>query len=304
MDQFATGVDLRALRALVAIADSGSFRGAAAQLGYSQSAISHRIDTLERALATPLFVRPGGRAAVTLTAAGRAAYGHARRALTAVEALEAEVGAAPSAGQAKLRIGVFQTAASDILPPALRALRRHWAGVEVILAETDRAHDLSDQLARGSLDLAFARNATSDDRAEAIPLAEDPLVILTRRDSPLMAVERATFDILDGADVVAWTSRWSVQQELEDAWRRRLIAPRVVYRTDDSLTLQRLVAAGLGHACVGRASAQHAVDPALAWVAPEDELMALRTVLLVPRHREPHGPAQTLIEATLAQFGA
>src|SRR3954447_15025000 len=192
MTEIDSGVDLRALRALVAIADGGSFRAAATRLGYSQSAVSHRVAALERVLATPLFVRPGGRGAVSLTPAGQIAYGHARRAIAAVEALEAEVGAGAGEGRAVLRVGVFQTAAAELLPPALRAFRRESPGVEVVLSEVERVDRVIEQLARGSLDLAFARDATPEARGEAIPLMDDPLVILTRRDSPLLALRRPT----------------------------------------------------------------------------------------------------------------
>jgi len=79
METIDSGVDLRALRALVEIADGGSFTAAANRLGYSQSAISHRVAALERSLKAPLFSRPGGRGAVSLTPAGQVVYGHARR---------------------------------------------------------------------------------------------------------------------------------------------------------------------------------------------------------------------------------
>src|SRR6478672_2723017 len=296
MNEINSGIDLRALRALVAIADGGSFRAAATRLGYSQSAISHRIATLERSLGAPLFARPGGRGAVSLTAAGQAAYAHARR------ALEADVGAGTADGRATLRVGVFQTAAAELLPPALRAFRREWPRVEVILSENDKLDRISDQLSRGRLDLAFARDATSDDRVDAIPLMDDPLVILTRRDSPLVTLKAPTFDVLDGAEVVAWTRRWPMQLELEAAWRRRAISPRVVFRTEDNLALQRLVAAGLGDACIGRVAAQHAIDPALTWVEPAESLIDRRIVLLAPRHREPTAAALTLIETITAHL--
>jgi DNA-binding transcriptional LysR family regulator len=299
-----SGIDLPALRALVTIADAGSFRAAATALGYSQSAVSHRIAALERGLGTELFDRPGGRGAVRLTAAGQAAYTHARRAIAAAEALEADVGARGGETRTTLRVGVFQTAAAELLPQALRAFRRDWPRVEVILTENDRPDRLTDQLARGRLDLAFARDVTSDDRVEAIPLLDDPLVILTRRDSPLLTLDDATFDVLDGADVVAWTRRWPMQLELEAAWRRRGIAPRVVFRTEDNLALQRLVAAGLGDACIGRLAAQHALDPALAWIAPAESLIDRRIVLLSPRHREPSAAALTLIETIRGRLGA
>jgi DNA-binding transcriptional LysR family regulator len=299
-----SGIDLPALRALVAIADAGSFRAAAADLGYSQSAVSHRIAALERGLGKALFDRPGGRGAIRLTDAGQAAYIHARRAIAAAEALEADVGARGGETRATLRVGVFQTAAAELLPQALRAFRRDWPRVEVILSEQDRPDRLTDQLARGRLDLAFARDVTSNDRVEAIPLLDDPLVILTRRDSPLLTLDDPTFDALDGADVVAWTRRWPMQLELEEAWRRRGISPRVVFRTEDNLALQRLVAAGLGDACIGRLAAQHALDPALAWIAPAESLIDRRIVLLSPRHREPSAAALTLIETIRSRLGA
>jgi DNA-binding transcriptional LysR family regulator len=303
MKQIDNAIDLRALRALVAIADAGSFRAAALRLGYSQSAISHRVAALERDLGTPLFSRPGGRGAVSLTTAGQAAYVHARRALAAVQALEADVGGSSGARRQTLRVGVFQTAAAELLPPALRAFRRDWPGIEVILSESDKPERLREQLARGSLDLAFARDVTSDDRVEAIPLMDDPLVILTRRDSPLLTLKAPSFDVLDSAEVVAWTRRWPMQVELEAAWRRRGISPRVVFRTEDNLALQRLVAAGLGDACIGRVAAQHAIDASLSWIAPAESLIDRRIVLLIPRGRQLAAAARSLTDTIKAQLG-
>jgi DNA-binding transcriptional LysR family regulator len=296
-------IDLRSLRALVAVSDCGSFRAAAAHLGYTQSAISHQVAELEAAVETPLFLRPGGRGQVTLTPAGEAAYRHARRALAELHALDAGVRAAHGGQRVTVRMGVFQTAAAEILPAALRVLRDEWPGVEVILSETAEDPRLVDWLADGRLDLAITLNQQPDDRIELIRLFEDPWVLLTRRDSPL-AAERPTFDLLDGADLVAWTSRWTIQSELESAWRRRGISPHVVYRTDDNLALQRLVAAGLGHACVGRLAAQRAIDPSLTWLEPSDVLIPRVVALCRPRQRDPADAALALSVALRAQFGA
>src|SRR5258707_12093805 len=67
-----SGLGLRELRAVLAVAELGSFRRAAAELGDTQSALSHQVSALEAALGWPLFHRPGGRAPVRLTAAGGA----------------------------------------------------------------------------------------------------------------------------------------------------------------------------------------------------------------------------------------
>ena len=295
-------IELRGLRALIAISDSGSFRAAATELGYTQSAISHQIAELERAVGSPLFTRPGGRGHVSLTPAGEAAYVHARRVLTELDALDASVRATERGERTVVRVGVFQTAAAELLPTALRLLREEWPGVEVVLTDTAEDPRLVDWLADGRLDLALTINQHPDDRIELIRLFEDPWVVLTYRESEL-AVERASFDLLDGADVVAWTSRWPIQAELEAAWRRRGITPKVVYRTDDNLALQRLVAAGLGHACVGRLAARRAVDPALTWLEPHDVLTPRTVSLCHPRRRHLAQAARALSAALRDQFG-
>lgn len=296
-------VELRGLRALVAVSDCGSFRAAAGQLGYTQSAISHQVAELERALGASLFTRPGGRGQVTLTPAGEAAYVHARRAFTELHALEVSVQATQRGGPTVVRVGVFQTAAAELLPTALRLLRDEWPGIEVVLSETDDDPRLVDWLAQGRLDLAVTINQQPDDRIELIRLFEDPWVVLTRRDSDLAGADHPSFELLDGADVVAWTSRWEVQVELEAAWRQRGINPRVVYRTDDNLALQRLVAAGLGHACIGRFAAQRAIDPSLTWLEPPDILSTRTVALCHPRRRDLAEAARALSAALRAQFG-
>jgi DNA-binding transcriptional LysR family regulator len=296
-------VDLKALRALIAVADNGSFRAAAKSLGYTQSAISHQIAALERSLGASMFTRPGGRGAISLTAPGDAVYRRARRVLGEIETLRADVAATQRGERQTLRIGVFQTATTELLPGALRALREERPDVEVVLTEIRDSATTFDRLASGQLDLAFMVNPEPDERVHSMPLLDDAWGILTRRDSELTAAESPSFDLLDGVDVVAWTRRWRTQIELEEAWRRRGIAPRVVYRTDDNLALQRLVAAGYGHACVDRLGAAGAVEPSLTWVAPKEILIPRTIALCHPRHRDPSGSALRLMDAIRTQFG-
>jgi DNA-binding transcriptional LysR family regulator len=302
MDQNAG--DLRSLRALVAVADESSFRGAARTLGYTQSAVSHQIATLERGLEAALFTRPGGRGAITLTPAGEVVYRRALRVLGEVETLGADVASLQSGERQTLRIGTFQTATTELLPAALRDLRDHWPDVEVILSESQANARAFDELAAGELDLAFLVNPEPDERIRAIPLLDDPWVILTRRDSELASAEDPTFDLLDGLDIVAWNRRWRSQVELEEAWRRRAIRPRVVYRTDDNLALQRLVAAGYGHACLDRLGARGAVEPSLTWLEPREILLPRTIALCLPRHRDLSLVAVTLMDSVRTQYGA
>jgi len=295
------GVGLRELRAVLAVAELGSFRRAAAELGYTQSALSHQVSALESAIGWPLFHRPGGRAHVRLTPAGEAVCRRARRALREVEAVAADAELAERGESVRVRVGVSETTATEIMPAALRSFRDDHPGVEVVLSETDDSEGIRDALRRGELDLAFSYKTETDEYVEAIPVLEDPWVILTRRDSAIAGLERPGFDVLDQVDLVAWTRRWNVQLELEEMWQRRGIAPRIVYRTDDNLALQRLVAAGLGHACIGRLAASRAVEPSLTWLVPREPQPARVIALCYPRHRELTATARSLITAIRAQ---
>src|SRR5215510_2888490 len=80
MHSIKSGIGLRELRAVLAVAE----------LGYTQSALSHQVAALEAALGWPLFHRPGGRGQVRLTPAGEAVCRRARRALGEVEAIGAD----------------------------------------------------------------------------------------------------------------------------------------------------------------------------------------------------------------------
>jgi DNA-binding transcriptional LysR family regulator len=294
------GLGLRELQAVLAVAELGSFRRAAAELGYTQSALSHQVSALEAALGWPLFHRPGGRAQVRLTPAGEAVCRRARRALREVEAVAADAEQAARGEIVRVRVGVSQTTACEIMPAALRAFRDDYPGVEVVLIESEDPEGARGALRRGDLDLAFSFNNETDEYIEAVPVVDDPWVILTRRDSEIATLERPGFDALDRLDLVAWNRRWTVQVELEETWQRRGIAPKIVYRTDDNLALQRLVAAGLGHACIGRLAASRAIDPVLTWL-PLDEPTAPRTfALCYPRHRPVSATARSLIAAIRA----
>jgi DNA-binding transcriptional LysR family regulator len=297
-------IGLRELRALVAVTDTGSFRRAAEHLCYTQSAVSHQIAVLEAALGIPLFTRPGGRGAISLTAAGRGAYRHARRALAAVEAMAAEARLAGRPGPARIRVGAFRTAAAELLPAALLAFSEQRPDVEVLVSETTESQDLITSLAQGELDLAFVLNPQPDERVEVVPLVEDPWVILTPRDNPISDDPHPSFDVLDGARLVAWHLRWRTQAQLEELLGQRGINPVVVHRTDDNLALQRLVAVGLGHACVGRLAARSAVDRHLTWLEPREELVRRRLALCYPREREVSGAVMALVAAVRSQAGA
>lgn len=293
-------IGLRELRAFVTVADAGSFRGGAGRVRYTQSAVSHQIAALETALGVELFVRPGGRGKISLTPSGEVAYRHARRALAAVETMAADA-RHDRANATVVRVGSFGTASAELLPAALVTFSRECPGVEVVMSKATETSELISSLVRGDLDVAFVLNPPDDPRIEVVSLDDDPWVILTSTEHPVTASEGAGFEALDGARLVAWNLHWNSQAELEDALARRGIRPDVVYRTDDNLALQRLVSAGLGHACIGRLAAKSAADPKLRWFQPPESIVHRRIALAYPRERDIPTAVKSLVDAVRTQ---
>jgi len=296
MSSIGDPVDPRTLRALVAVADEGSVRGAARALGYTQSAISHQVALLEQRLGTQLFIRPGGRRRMTLTPLGELAYEHAHRVLTAGQALEGDMRAALAGERGSLRIGTSQST-SFLLADTLAKLRRDRPGVEVFLTNAGTAETLAQQLHQGQLDVGVYINVEPDERVVTIPLFQDVWVILAHPRHRLAGSSSIALEALDGVDMIAWPQRWRAQGNLEQLWRRRRVKPRIVYRTDDNLMIQSLVASGLGCACMGAISVQRLVDARLARILIRDELPLRTLSVCYSRQREPTPAAVALIDA-------
>jgi DNA-binding transcriptional LysR family regulator len=141
-------VELRQLRCLAAIVDTGSFTDAAIELGISQAAVSRTLASLEAVLGVRLLRRTTRE--VTLTAAGNRVLPHARRALAEAQDVVREA----AAGHTRLRIGYAWSAMGRHTTP----FQRRWAAahpdVELHLVRTNSA---TAGLAEGACDIAIIR---------------------------------------------------------------------------------------------------------------------------------------------------
>ncbi len=147
------GVEFRHLAALEAIAREGSFSRAATTLGYTQSAVSSQLATLERLVGARLVERPPGLRQVGLTESGEALLSHARAVHAALEVARAEL--ASRREEACVKIGFFDGIAEAFLPAIVRAAAAEVPEVVFCPREARTTSDLLDRVAEGKLDLAL-----------------------------------------------------------------------------------------------------------------------------------------------------
>src|SRR5215207_2478321 len=148
-------LELRHLLALVAVAETGTFSAAAERLGYTQSAVSQQIGTLERIVDAPLFERPGGRRPVRLTPAGEMLLTHARAVLARVSSAAADLRALASGQQGELRVGTLPSIGTKVLPRLLGTFRAELPGIKIVLRESRDSADLICAAEAGGVDLTF-----------------------------------------------------------------------------------------------------------------------------------------------------
>jgi DNA-binding transcriptional LysR family regulator len=239
------GVELRHFLALEAVARTGSFGKAARALGYTQSAVSQQIATLERQVGQRLVERPGGPRPVSLTEAGRLLLTHAEAIAARVAAAQADLAALGDGEAGALRVGVFQSVGQRILPELMRRFVRQWPKVEITLSESADDRELLSLVERGQLDLTFCDLPLVDGPFESVELLRDPYVIVVPATSDL---ERPSLREIAQLDLIGHKNCRTLAR-VEGAFRQPL---RYVFQSDHNQTVQALVAAGVGNALVPR----------------------------------------------------
>jgi DNA-binding transcriptional LysR family regulator len=244
-------IELRHLAALQAVAAEGSFGRAATRLGYTQSAISQQIATLERIVGTRLVERPGGPRRVYLTEAGEMLLRHADGIVARLHAAQADLAALARGAAGPLRIGTYQSVGNKILPALLRRFSKQLPEIQIELREAHDDDELLTAVERGELDLTFTMLPPLAGPFEALELMRDPYVLLVPADSPLAGKRQVSLREIGDQPLVSNRFCRSVEQ-VHEHLRARGVQPQVIFRSDDNGTVQGVVAAGLGVALVPR----------------------------------------------------
>ena len=226
------GIEPRHLATLRAVAEAGSFRGAAAELGYVPSAVSAHIGSLERTVGRPLVRRRRG-AGVELTDAGLVLLDHAEAILGRLQAAQADMTALGDDRSAPLRVGITQSVGIRALPDIVRTFAQEWPLVRIQPRESETDLELYGGVEQAELDLSFVELPAPPGPFQTLPLLVDPYVLLLRSDSPFAHRPRCpTLTEISGMDLIGHTS-------VPGAAPRRGADPRGGWRASVRVSLRR-----------------------------------------------------------------
>ena len=218
-------MDLRRVKAFIAVAETLSVTKAAERLHISQPPLSRHIHQLEEELGVTLFVRH--RHGVTLTDAGRRLLEKAR----AVDAAAAEFALSAhqvARGKDEIRIGIGWGLWDVVNRIRVEFVRRY---PEINIAATDAYcwYDSDEQLRNGTLDVAFARPPFGADFETSAPILIERIQAIVSDASPLAARESLSIRDLATEPLLLWDRHIApvLYDQILDLYARAGIEPKV-----------------------------------------------------------------------------
>lgn len=250
-------LELRHLRTLLALYESGSLTAAARRLHLTQSALSHQLRELEERLALPLVTR--GQRPLGLTKAGQHLLALAQTLLPQVDDTLDTLRRLAKGEVGRLHIASECHSCLDWLLPRLRELRRRFPGVDVDVALSASLDPLP-RLLDGHLDLVLTPDRREMPGLAWVELFGYPVMLIMAPEHPLAARTK-----VDAADLVGETLlTYPVARERLDIFTRVLwpagIEPARVRAAESTAMLVELAALGLGVTALPQWAVEHMVQ--------------------------------------------
>ncbi len=244
-------MDIAALQAFLAVAESGSFSMASERLFLTQPAISKRIAQLESELNTRLFDRIGR--GVSLTESGQALLPRARHILLEVEDSRREISNLSGEVAGRLRVGTSHHIGLHRLPPVLRRYTATYPEVELDLYFMD-SEEACRAVLHGDLELGVVTlplSPPADLRTQLI--WPDPLDFVVNPEHPLVnAATPITPNHLCEHSAILPAAGTYTREVIEQAFRPLGLNIPIRMATNYLETIKMMVSVGLGWSVLPR----------------------------------------------------
>jgi DNA-binding transcriptional LysR family regulator len=237
-------MEIRQLKAFVAIAEAGTFTAGAVRVHVTQAAISMQIRQLEIETGAQLFVRAPRR--VILTEAGEKLLERARTILREHDAAVDELAALTGAHRGRLRIGSASAGVSgDPLPQILKELRKAHAGVEASVASGTSA-ELVRQVLSGDLDVAFVSLPVEARGIQTEVLSEDYLVAIASPRHKLAKQKVVSAFTLAGEKLILGERGGNTRRLIDQFFAQAGVTPKIAMELSRLAAIKRMVEADMG----------------------------------------------------------
>ena len=236
-------MEVRALRAFVAVAETASFTRAGQRLRVTQSAVSQQIRALEQSLGAPLFTRRSR--SVRLTQAGDVLLPYARQIMAKVEEAYAVVSDFEGMGRGRVAVGAGGAICHHVLPDILSEFSSRFGKIEVQVVSGFTEQTLARTI-DGTVDLGLLILPVNHPAVVAEELPRDELVAIAPRDHPWEKLERVRAKDLLSERFVAYARESRTFRIVERFLLEAGVFPNFAMEISDLEAVKKMVEVGLG----------------------------------------------------------
>jgi DNA-binding transcriptional LysR family regulator len=251
-------MDIRQLRAVLAIVDHGGVTAAADELHVAQPSLSQTLRALERELGVELFHRVGRR--LVLSAAGAALVPPARQVVRDLATVTASVSAVTGLMGGYLDLVAEPTLAVDPVAGLIGEFRVAYPEVTVRLAEPEGAAELAARLEDGRSEVGLAELPVQGQALVSEPLVTQDVLAVRPPGTEVPAGGHLAVRQLAGVPLVTTPLGTSSRALVERTLARAGLSPLVLVETEQREALLPLVLAGAGTALLPRPLATEAAS--------------------------------------------
>ena len=248
-------MEIRQLKAFLAIAEAKTFTAGARRVNVTQAAISMQIKQLEDEVGLPLFVRTPRR--VIVTEAGEHLMGRARRILREHDSALAEIAELGGVEHGRLRIGSASAEfATQQLPHILQGLREKFPNSELGVT-SGTSQILIEKIQHGEIDIAFVSFPVDAPNIQTDLLFSDEIVAIAHPKHPLANERFISAAALAGEKLILGERGGNTRRMIDDFFHAANVRPNIVMELSRQEAINQMVENNLG---VGIAGAKTIAD--------------------------------------------
>jgi len=292
-------VTLKQLRALTAVARSGTIAGAAKYLHLTAPAVSMTLRQLGDVVEMPVLERREG--VFLLTDAGRSVIDVANRIEGAFRDCDNALFALKGLGEGSVRVGVVSTA-KYFAPYLLAAFRRGYPQIDIVLRVGNRDETVA-ELEDFSLDLAVMGRPPQRIEVELKPIGPHPHVIIAAPDHGLAKRNSLSLSELAAETFLLREPGSGTRKLCENLLAGMNAQPRIGMEMSSNETIKQSVMAGLGVALISAHTVANEIADGRLAVLDVQGTPVMREWYAVRRRQKPLMPAVQVLWNFIIEVG-
>ncbi len=242
-------MEIRQLKAFLAIAEAKTFTAGAKRVNITQAAVSMQIRQLEDEVGLPLFIRTPRR--VIVTEAGEYLLERARKILREHDAALAEIAEVAGAEHGRLRIGSASAMFATMqLPKILETLKQKFPRAEINVS-SGTSHVLVEKILHGEIDIAFVSLPVETANILTELLFSDEIVAIAHPKHPLARQKYISAAALAGEHLILGEKGGNTRRLIDDFFAAANVKPNVMMELSRQEAINQMVENNMGVGIAG-----------------------------------------------------